>query len=394
MSESIKLAVVASHPIQYWASAYRRLEQLKGVELMVFYAAENGAREYFDCEFNQYVKWDVPLTEGYSYHFLRPGHIIDRFSFWSVDAPVIKDRLEEFAPDYILVNGYGQLLSWRAMRFAKRAGARLIYISDSNFLQEQRGWKQTIKKYVLGYFFARVDFFLVTSPRNQQYLNFYGADSDKFLLAPLPTDIEWFAEQVLKVDEDDLDQLRHRHRIDKQQHVLLYVGKLISHKRPDDLVDALAQIKTRNVVTIIVGNGPLLKGLRKKVMQMGLESKVRFTGFVNQSSLAKYFVLGDIFVFPSEREPYGLIASEVLSAGLPIVAADNIGAVGAAIQPEVNALLYPSGDTNSLAGCIDQLLTNPQLLQDLSAGSKAISCDNGVSRLVEVVKGIINRKEI
>jgi len=65
-----KLAVVISHPIQYWVPVYRALAELSNIDIKVFYVAENGAYEYYDTEFAQTIKWDIPLTEGYDYEFL------------------------------------------------------------------------------------------------------------------------------------------------------------------------------------------------------------------------------------------------------------------------------------------------------------------------------------
>lgn len=66
----IRLAIFATHPIQYQAPVWRSLAMDDGLEVMVFFATDMSVRGYRDVEFGTKVKWDVPLTEGYPHVFL------------------------------------------------------------------------------------------------------------------------------------------------------------------------------------------------------------------------------------------------------------------------------------------------------------------------------------
>ncbi len=67
---SFRLAIVISHPIQYYAPIYRELAKLPGLELKVFFACDWGVQPSLDPGFGQTFAWDVPLLEGYAHEFL------------------------------------------------------------------------------------------------------------------------------------------------------------------------------------------------------------------------------------------------------------------------------------------------------------------------------------
>ena len=384
-----KLAVVASHPIQYWAPVYRELALSNRIEIKVFYVAENGATEYYDSEFDNYVKWDRPLIDGYPYHFLKPGFLLEKFSFFSVDSLELFAQLKEFSPDFILINGYGQRIAWRALKYAKSTGAKLIYISDSNNVEVKYSWKNFIKSLALRYFFSNIRHFLVVSPRNETYLLRYGADPKKFRYAPLPTDIKWLKKQVNQFNQAQLKKVRKQLQIPQDHQILLFIGKLIPRKRPQDAIKMLGLLNTDKVSLLVIGSGNIDSELKGLTSRLGLEQQVKFLGFVNQAGLPIYFKLADMFVFPSSKEPYGLVASEVLPFGLPIVAANNIGAVGASIKEGENALLYSCGDVNGLTEQVSKLLDNKELRSQMAEASKALAeqFDSSVlaKRIIEVM---------
>ena len=383
-----KLAVVASHPIQYWAPVYRELALSSRIEIKVFYVAENGATEYYDSEFDTYVKWDRPLTEGYPYEVLQPGNLLEKFSFFAVDSLELIARLREYSPDCILINGYGQRIAWRTLKYAKATGSKLFYISDSNGAEIKLGFKHVVKLMFLRYFFSCISHFLVVSPRNEAYLLRYGAGRKKFRYAPLPTDIKWLKKQADQLSQAQLNTVRKGLKIPLDHKIILFVGKLIPRKRPQDIIEMLGAINNEKVSLLMIGSGSIGSDLKVLSARLELEERVKFLGFVNQAELPVYMKLSDIFVFPSSNEPYGLVSSEVLPFGLPIVAANKIGAVGASIREGENALLYSCGDVQGLTTQVSKILDSQELNSRMVEASKVLAdnFDSSVlaNKIVEV----------
>ena len=90
MARPIRVAVVNSHPIQYFAPLYAYLNRDPGLEVTALYCSDFSLRNGMDPGFNHTVTWDLDLLEGYPYVFV--GSNNDRGAprgFWSLTCPRI-----------------------------------------------------------------------------------------------------------------------------------------------------------------------------------------------------------------------------------------------------------------------------------------------------------------
>ena len=107
--------------------------------------------------------------------------------------------------------------------------------------------------------------------------------------------------------------------------VVLFFGGLKARKNLPLLLDVWAAV-VRAVPAahlLVAGGGPLLRPLRERAAAAGLADRVTFTGYVAEAEKADHFNLGDVFVFPSALEGFGLAVGEAMSSGLPVVASDR-----------------------------------------------------------------------
>jgi len=159
--------------------------------------------------------------------------------------------------------------------------------------------------------------------------------------------------------KNDKKKLREKYGINDDAFVIIFSGKLIDHKRPIDLVHALARLKkqTRECVVLFMGDGEQREEIKSIAKQLGVDGQIALAGFVNQSDIAKHLFAADVLALPSHKEPFGAVVPEALPFGLPIIATDQIGAVGIndAAQPEKNAIVYPWGDIEALTKAIERL---------------------------------------
>lgn len=386
-----RLAIVISHPIQHFAPLYTQLAKSDQLEIKVFFIAENGLRPYHDQEFGAQVKWDVPLTEGYSHEFVEPGKILDNFSFLNVDSSRLVSRVEQFGPDLIWLHGYAQRANWRVLR-ARPNGASIIYSSDSN-LADHRSWLRTaLKRRVIKWFFKRCEFYLSISPSNRKYLLHYGAEQEKIVDTTFPIDIARLKQQKQNLSDADSVALKQSLKIPDDALVMLYVGKLIPHKRPQDLIEALARddLKTK-LCAVVVGSGSMQIELELLAEQKGVSERCRFIGFVNQSEMVNYFSIADLFVFPSEREPYGAIAAETLPFGIPMIVAQGIGAIGVSVIEGENALLYPTANIDALTEAISRVASDQQLRARFSRVSMQLADRHDKSQMARDIIQLCQR---
>jgi glycosyltransferase involved in cell wall biosynthesis len=156
-----------------------------------------------------------------------------------------------------------------------------------------------------------------------------------------------------------------------------------------DLVEAIGKLRGRGteLYALMLGDGPLRQAVEGRISVLGLQNHVRLTGFVNQQEIPLVLDAGDILAMTSEVDPHPLSVTESMIVGHAIVASDRIGCVGPtdSARPGVNALVYPVGDIERLAHCLEQLATDRELLLRMATTSKDRAASQDVSVTVSAV---------
>ena len=121
----------------------------------------------------------------------------------------------------------------------------------------------------------------------------------------------------------------------------------------------------------MVGSGELEGELRGLAQALGLAG-VTFPGFVNQSGLPAVYAAADVFVLPSENEPWGLAVNEAMCAGLPIVTTAAVGCAADLVRPGVNGAVIAPGDVGALAAALSPMLADVGLRRQMGDASREI----------------------
>ena len=148
--------------------------------------------------------------------------------------------------------------------------------------------------------------------------------------------------------------------------VLLYVGSLKARKNLPVLLQAMAQVlRTRNDVCLaLVGRGEGEDALRAQVQELGLGNAVRFVGFVSDVEKLAWYNSCDIFVQPSRLEGFGLVATEAMACGRPVIASRSSALPEVIVDDETGLLCDPE-DPGDFARAILQLLRDRTLARDM-----------------------------
>jgi glycosyltransferase involved in cell wall biosynthesis len=147
--------------------------------------------------------------------------------------------------------------------------------------------------------------------------------------------------------------------------ILLYVGRTSAEKGVDFLVRVFSKIveKKDDVYFIIVGS-PDTAEIPRLVIELGLTDRTIMVDDVSYEEVFDYYLAADIFVFASYGETQGLVLTESLSAGLPIVAVKAIG-VNEVVDDNTSGILVDR-DEDLMIDRIVYLLDNPAELERLS----------------------------
>ena len=103
---------------------------------------------------------------------------------------------------------------------------------------------------------------------------------------------------------------------------VLYFGRMARVKRPDRLLAILKDPELSDVGILYGGKGPYLKDLKKKVIEMDVEDRVKFLGFVHEEDKRYCFSAADCFALPSKAEGQPITLLEAMRYGLPCYVTD------------------------------------------------------------------------
>jgi glycosyltransferase involved in cell wall biosynthesis len=103
--------------------------------------------------------------------------------------------------------------------------------------------------------------------------------------------------------------------------LLLTVRDLQYRMGIDNLILAMAEVVKEVPATLVIGGrGELKAPLTKLARRLGLDSSVRFAGFIHENDLASYYQAADLFVLPTRAlEGFGLVTAEALACGTPVL---------------------------------------------------------------------------
>lgn len=142
---------------------------------------------------------------------------------------------------------------------------------------------------------------------------------------------------------------------------LLAVGSLIPRKGYDVLLDAIALIADRDWRLTIAGSPnhapATAAALSARIDAAGLADRISLAGAVGPEKLDELYEKADLFVMPSLFEGYGMVLTEALARGLPVVC--TLSGAGADRVPDEAALKVPPGDTAALAKALARLIDAP-----------------------------------
>ncbi len=384
-----RLAIVASHVIQYQDPFFRLLAADPDVDLTVLYLSNAGARTYRDEDMGTSLQWDVELLTGYRHLFLR-NLVSDSNRGWTrhMNPGLVMALWRGHYDAVIFMLGWGSVSAMLGILACRLARIPFFLYGDSSFPPAEDSLRRRARALLLRLLFGNTTGFMVSGMLNADYYRHYGADPDHFFLLPWAVDNERFA-AASRFAPGERERMRESLGIRPEQIVFVFSAKLIARKDPMTLLRAYEAMPWRErAIILLLGDGVLREPLEAYAREHGLTG-TRFAGFVNQSDLPKYYGLSDVFVLPSTYEPRGAVINEAMACGLPVIVTDRCGSIGDIVLDGENALIYPAGNVDALATMMTRLVRDDILRQRMAERSCAIINTWTFARGVEGVKEML-----
>ncbi len=176
-----------------------------------------------------------------------------------------------------------------------------------------------------------------------------------------------------------------------QAPMILYVGRLDSEKRVNELLHAVALLPADLRCEVeIVGDGSCRTRWMALATTLGIGDHVRFRGFVSETELLEAYGRCDIFCMPGVAELQSLVTLEAMAAGKPVLAADAM-ALPHLVCPGRNGWLYSPGQPAELSVYLARLLRHPALRRQMGAASAEMVAEHGLDRTLDAFEGIYDR---
>lgn len=376
MRHKVRLAYLATHPIQYQAPMLRRIAQEPDIDLTVFFCSDLSVKRFADPGFGKMIEWDVPLLRGYRYEFLPAVGRTDRISFWKPFNYGLRKRLKAGQFDALWIHGYARWFHWVAIIMAKQMGVRVLIRDDATLISTQRSlFKRVFKSAFFLGLKAVCDGLLVTGSLNREYYLSYGIKEERTFLFPWAVDNDFFRAKG-RASTKHREELRASLCLEKGRAVILYAGKMTEGKRAADLLEAYIRLSPDSRAEphpylLFVGDGEMREPLKRRVSKLGWNS-VRFLGFKNQTELPRYYDLCDVLVLPSVYETWGLVINEVMNAGRAVIVSDRVGCGPDLIREGENGYIFKAGNTEELSRALRRVIADTDRLHTMGKKSLEI----------------------
>ena len=389
-----RLAIVTTHPVQYYAPLFRRLAESGEIEPHVFYGWKGAAgAAALDRGFGASFEWDVPLLDGYDHTFVEnvaadPG----THHFRGIDTPGLVPAIEDWGADAVLVVGWNYKAHLQALR-AFSGRIPVLFRGDSTLLDERAGLsgraRALARRLALRWVYGHVDHALYVGQHNRDYFRAHGLAGRQLSWAPHAVDNDRFAEPGGDPEAEARDWRRSLGIADDAQ-AAVFVGKMENKKAPDVLLDAFLGGKSGLDHLVFCGTGPM-----EPELQLSARGRpdVHFVGFQNQSRMPIAYRLGEALVLPSRGpgETWGLAVNEAMACGRPAVVSDRVGCAPDLVRPATGRVV-PSGDEAALAVALSEVAA-PGVARSMGAAGRDLigrwTLDEAAARIALAVRSLV-----
>lgn len=256
----------------------------------------------------------------YEYHSLSLNKFVAIFQLLKVFCTCCFNKL--------IVSGWDNIISFVSVFIHKKNNNGCI-VESSVFDSYTYGWRGCVKKF----FLKRVSTVYASGKSQHQLLEILG-----------------FKGKVIEFGGCGILRYQQQPSFEERQRVqnFLYVGRLIEVKNLSLLISVFNDLP--NLTLNIIGEGHLMNELKQKAKE-----NIHFLGSINNSELSRYYLENDVFVLPSNSEPWGLVVEEALNHGLPVIVSSHVGCAESIVTPYSSGIVFENRSRESLFDAVTQM---------------------------------------
>jgi glycosyltransferase involved in cell wall biosynthesis len=345
------LVIIQNRETQFDAPLYQLIHQSESFSLQVIYTTQANPANEVDPELGRAPCWDHLNPQAY------PRRTLQRTNPWAMAK--LARQLQCQQPTLVVICGYFPRSHLVLALLLRLQGQRIGLRSDNTLTHTAfTGLKGRLRRLAVGW--IQVLFHSWHPVGEQALAHLYtlsGTERPSFRFA-YAVDNEWFAAHAAP-SRLDRPAFLHARSWPEDAFVVLGILKWMPREDPLTLVEGFRRLQRAcpRARLILVGDGPLRKEVAAACAR--LADRVHCPGYVAYSQLPLWYGRADVFVHPAPDEPWGVSVNEALACGLPVVAADGVGAAVEMITPGVCGSVFASGNAAELAAQLEALAAMP-----------------------------------
>ncbi|WP_289029021.1 glycosyltransferase family 4 protein [uncultured Algoriphagus sp.] len=348
----MKLLIITNIPTPYRDPIYTILSKYDNIDLFVFYCSLSEPNRKWNY---RYLDFNHKFLSKHENKFVR------------LNFNILKE-LNQLNPDVVITSGFNftMLIAWlwSIIKFKKH-----IPFSDGNIHSESN--LSFLHKILRMLVYRYSDAFLGSSQKTLDLYKSYKIDQKKLFKSCLSVDNKKFFPKIKVNKIFDL----------------MFCGQFIQRKNPLFFVELAKFVndKKPGINVLLVGEGPLKFNTLTKLNEY--EISYFDAGFVQSSEIISYYHSSKLFIFPTLKEPWGLVANEALASGLPVFVSSFAGVANELIIDGYNGFIFDDFELNSWSEKILNLL-NDDILYDKISNNSILSVKSYTNN--SAAEGIFN----
>lgn len=341
----LRIALVTNHPPPFRIPIYRKIARHPSIALQAIFCSEREPNR----------QWDLPPMD-FDHVFLKE-RFVQRGSNFIHNNPDVIGALRRFAPNVIVTTGFNPTFLY-AFSYAVVKDIPHVPMTDGTDQSEQAlsRWHKAIRRMV----YSRSRAFIAASYGGFRLYESYGIPSERCFQSCLCIDNDaYLASHGQGIKTFDF----------------IFSGRIVREKSPLfalRVADGAARRLGRRTRILFVGSGEQEQEVRTLAAHISESVDAVFHGHAAQHELPALYRSARIFLFPTQRDVWGVVANEASAAGLPIIVSPHSGVVGELALDNENGFVCAL-DTELWAERAAQLLSDDDMYRRFAQRSLALS---------------------
>jgi glycosyltransferase involved in cell wall biosynthesis len=300
----MKLVILTNILTPYRIPLFEEIQREIPNLTVVLMAASEENRQWGDHSFN----FKTIVLPGI--HLRPPGHEVSiHFNYG------VFKLLKRLDPDMVLSGGFFAPANIMALLYCKLYRKKVIGWGEVTLRNPN---EHSLHKRLIRKIMTRLsDSLIASSSEAHDTFIYYGGKKERILTTVMPIHVDQFKVRADKFRTSPECQMLKRRF---SSPILLSVGRMIDNKGYKELFNIYEEVIRVMPETslILAGDGPE-RGTYEVIIRERNLKNVHFTGFLKMDELIKYYVISDLFVFPTLLDTFGAVICEAMACETPVV---------------------------------------------------------------------------